>query len=241
MTDDDINSITENINNINIDNEMNEEHNIMNDRFNFESEFHYKSGIYGIANKRCKVFDDEDFVYQTLVLPQQILNEILSNPDINNFSDYFDMYLINNDELFYSNEDIYKIALLFDNSYYKQINDYENIYDFISLISYKTNNFIEYYNWESYNDVMSDYLSDIFMGIQITADAIMYLSSFYLIDEYKNKYKTLNKEKKEYIKKLYYNIINNFCVCVIYLILYFESNILTNNNTPDDENKITFC
>ena len=71
------------------------------------------------------------------------------------------------------------------------------------------------------------------MGSQICADCIMYIYSYYTGNNKNTNITT------DYIKNLYNTALNNFCVCVIYLVFYVSSNIFI-DDLPMLENQITF-
>jgi hypothetical protein len=204
----DIEVITDTMNNINISNNKTIDNamNISND----DTFGNIEWWINGIPNVNCKTVDDEDFVYCRLTLPNSIFKE-LSDSGMTSYTDYFDAFCCNNEEIFLPTENIIQISELFDNIFSKRLINF----DIVNNLVISNNNIInDLMSEESYiHDYFTDYINDLFYGLNILTDMLIY---------YTNHFRDSN----------YYNMIgllNNYCVIIIYLKFYFECNILDIN------------
>lgn len=206
-------NINSNDNNSNIEDNINNENSINDkkiDELYNDSYFKKYSGVYGINNTLCKVFDDEDFLYMNIHLPNIIIDEIVHNGNYT-FNEYFNHYMVNNDNIFISFEhaiyiaDIYDVLTSYDDIGYGHILYINNI---VNEIEIKVNdNELDFIN--------DDYIHDILCGILILNRSIQELVKLNLLND------------NSYNLQLYKQIIN-ISVCIIYLIFYFETNILSN-------------
>lgn len=167
---------------------------------------------YGIPNNQCKLIDDEDFAYCHFTLPNTIFAE-LTDSGMNSYVQYFDTFCCNNEEIFLSLSTVVKTAELFDNIFSKRLINFNDVYEVVSSANQELRELLKE---ESYiHNYFTDYTHDLIKGLTIIMDMLMYYSTYFESENYHNMI----------------SILNNYCVIVIYLKFYFESNILS----PNDE------
>lgn len=174
---------------------------------------------YGIRNLHCKTLDDENFLYNKFYLPN-LLYEELTNSGFETYYDYFEAFCVNIDTCFINEEIMMKIAVLFDDIFSKKMINFETVGEFVIEVNAELNELMNENSW--IQDYFSDYIQDLIYGCNIIIDAIQhYVTNFEI-------------ENQNTILRL----INNLCVIIIYLKFYFESNVFTQQNLLDNDNKI---
>jgi hypothetical protein len=167
----------------------------------------------GIRNYRCSTIDDEDFAYRTLSLPNSIFTELI-NSEMTSYIDYFDAFCCNNEELFYTNNIIFKTAELFDNIFAKRLINFDTVGQLMTeanqQLLYLINETSELYNYFTFND----YIQDLITGLFILMDMLKYYSDNFQSNNY----------------HFMISLLNNYCVIVIYLKFYFESTSILKHN-----------
>lgn len=207
-TNNDINDITDTMNDMNISNNQSIDNtmNISND----DTFGNVEWWVNGIPNINCKEVDDEDFVYCRLTLPNSIFKE-LSDSGMTSYTGYFDAFCCNNEELFLPLQNIIQIAELFDNVFSKRLINFEIVHNLVISNNTIINDLM---SEESYiHEYFTDYINDLFYGLNILTDMLIYYTTYFNADNYQNMI----------------GLLNNYCVIIIYLKFYFECNILNIN------------
>lgn len=215
---DDINKLSNKLDNLNISNNTdNNINNINNDlnNLNISGNNNNYFGQYGYPNNLCVTTDAEDFVYNTLILPNIIFNE-LTDSGLNSYAEYFDNFSVNNEEIFIKHNNMYQIAKIFDDLFLKKPINFNDVRKIINNIDQDVNDSL---NTEEYiHNYLTNYNQDLFNGLSILTERLISMISFF------NKF-----NRNEILKNL-----NNYCVIIIYLKFMFESNIFS--DYENDEN-----
>lgn len=187
------------------------------------TEDHFKtySGIFGYPNKHCETFDDEDLIYRKLVLPNIIIDELSAN-SLTSYKEYFEIFCLNLDECFIPMDIIIEIAGIYDDIFAMRIINFEYMGELSNRLHNELMSILADNNW--INNYFSTYIQDLIYGISIIGEMLDLRITYFDIKQH----------------DLLIRLINNLCVIIIYLKIYFESNILTNNSLLTDESKIIF-
>lgn len=179
-----------------------------------------EAGMYGIPNRYCVLVDDEDFIYQTLILPQVIFNELhnsvpFTGEKFNGYEDYFNMFCEYNQDVMISSINVIDVGRIFDTMFDKKMINYNYCYDVIN----KTLSDLNIFETEHENDeYITDYIRELLYGLRLIINKLSYLIEHYNDLNY-------SMYGNEMIR-----LLNNYCVICIYLTFYCETNIFADND-----------
>lgn len=186
-----------------------------------EEHFRRYSGVFGFPNKHCETFDDEDLIYRKLVLPNVIIDELIAN-DITTYREYLETFCMNMDECFIKLDTAIELASVFDDIFAQRMINFEYINELSCRIHLELMDILNENNW--LNDYFSIYIQDLIYAISIIGETLDIQITYFDTDNY----------------PFMIRLLNNLCVIIIYLKIYFESNILNSGNLSEEELKIVF-
>ena len=241
-------SLTYNIDEDNIDEEEKESNPLYNKLVPLE-----------VANYYCKeYFDDEDFIFMTLEIPYDLMDEIMESGN-NTITEYFESFM-NNVEI--SDDDIK------EQMYYQIYNNCVTVYDKILeyiMPSWYGNDIpndpsdYSIFNNEWTNvcrcflsqvkEVLESGMNDESIEYLCTYNKEVYAGLFIILSRLENLFSyyhdkcSLNEfvdELKDY-RSISVRLINNICVILLYLRFYYLNNPITDKkeNKPNIDSMIT--
>lgn len=212
-----------------------------------------------VANYYCKeYFDDEDFVFMTLELPYDLMDEIMNDGN-NSISEYFYSFMnnieIDNDDhdevLYYSIYDncikVYeKLLEYYSPSWYgndlpHDPNNYSTFDKEWTLSSRIMINFIEIALYMGLHDdslkYLCNYNKEVYTGLYIITSRVQAINNQYHTKKVLNDfYHNEQDNRRNYVR-----LVNNLCVILLYLKFYYLKNGCESNKeiTPNEDSMIT--